>query len=341
MNRVLELILNLTVFLFIMFLFVMHRIQDPGSVIHAYVPNLISYIPEVKSKISSSFSPRHFLPMCPKIPENLEGKVNISQEIRNMEDIAKDLDYIKQGGIYEPTNCTPVYNVAILVAYRWRYNHLLVFLNNLHPVLARHNIRYRIFIINQNGNNKFNKAIMWNVGFTVALKLEQFDCVFFHDVDHLPEDDRMLYHCPAQIWHVAGAGVHRFGYEPAEPESNYVGGVLAMSTTHYKILNGFSNLFWGWGGEDDDLYNRIMFSNLGLLRLQGEQNRMMTLVHQTNETGNEVNPIRVDLLSRSKENLWSGLSSLSTCRYQVTRVVAEKLYTNISVTLEAEDEEIC
>ena len=32
---------------------------------------------------------------------------------------------------------------------RWRYPHLVVLLNNLHPILARHNIHYRIFVINQ------------------------------------------------------------------------------------------------------------------------------------------------------------------------------------------------
>ena len=32
--------------------------------------------------------------------------------------------------------------------------------------------------------------MLWNIGFVEALKLEQFDCIFLHDVDHLPEDDR-------------------------------------------------------------------------------------------------------------------------------------------------------
>ena len=34
------------------------------------------------------------------------------------------------------------------------------------------------------------------------------------------------------------------------------GGVLAVHVDDYLELNGFSNLFTGWGGEDDDLYNR-------------------------------------------------------------------------------------
>ena len=35
-----------------------------------------------------------------------------------------------------------------------------------------------------------------------------------------------------------------------------VGGVLAISPLHYRQVNGFSNIYWGWGGEDDDMYKR-------------------------------------------------------------------------------------
>ena len=88
-----------------------------------------------------------------------------------------------------------------------------------------------------------------------------------------------------------------------------------MSTSHYRILNGFSNQFWGWGGEDDDMYNRIVMKDLGLIRFSGEDQRMMTLPHKTNETGNEVNRDNIDMKDHTSENIESGLRSLSTCRY--------------------------
>jgi hypothetical protein len=37
----------------------------------------------------------------------------------------------------------------------------------------------------------------------------------------------------------------------------YAGGVLTVSRDQYEAINGFSNEFWGWGGEDDDLTNRL------------------------------------------------------------------------------------
>lgn len=44
------------------------------------------------------------------------------------------------------------------------------------------------------------------------------------------------------------------------------GGVSAISTEHFRLLNGFSNMFWGWGGEDDDMSNRISYHNLHISR---------------------------------------------------------------------------
>ena len=40
------------------------------------------------------------------------------------------------------------------------------------------------------------------------------------------------------------------------PYSYLVGGVFAISQSHFNQVNGFSNLYWGWGGEDDDLSHR-------------------------------------------------------------------------------------
>ena len=36
-----------------------------------------------------------------------------------------------------------------------------------------------------------------------------------------------------------------------------IGGIQLFSKQHYIMVNGYSNQFWGWGGEDDNLYTRI------------------------------------------------------------------------------------
>ncbi len=34
------------------------------------------------------------------------------------------------------------------------------------------------------------------------------------------------------------------------------GGVEMFTKQHFEKINGFSNVFWGWGAEDDNLYQR-------------------------------------------------------------------------------------
>jgi len=41
------------------------------------------------------------------------------------------------------------------------------------------------------------------------------------------------------------------------PYEQIFGGAGSFSREHFELINGFSNKFWGWGGEDDDLYNRL------------------------------------------------------------------------------------
>ena len=50
-----------------------------------------------------------------------------------------------------------------------------------------------------------------NAGYLEAKQLFQFDCVVFHDVDMIPEDDRNFYSCLNSPRHVAPY-VNKFNY---------------------------------------------------------------------------------------------------------------------------------
>jgi len=37
-----------------------------------------------------------------------------------------------------------------------------------------------------------------------------------------------------------------------------IGGILSITDTDFWKVNGYSNLFFMWGGEDDSLFNRYV-----------------------------------------------------------------------------------
>ena len=63
----------------------------------------------------------------------------------------------------------------------------------------------------------------------------------------------------------AAQSVDRFQYQLFMPE--YTGGVAAITAGQFRAINGFSNLYIGWGCEDEDFYIRIVEAGLNLVRV--------------------------------------------------------------------------
>ena len=144
--------------------------------------------------------------VCPMIPPGLHGAVKVeTTDIPPMEKIEAMYDFLSSGGRFKPKQCAARHRVAIIVPYRDREEHLRTFLLHMHSFLPRQQLDYGIFIVEQHGNEPFNRAMLMNVGAAEALKSYDFQCFIFHDVDLLPEDDRNLYSCPVQPRHMSVA----------------------------------------------------------------------------------------------------------------------------------------
>ncbi|CAN7988765.1 unnamed protein product, partial [Ixodes hexagonus] len=133
------------------------------------------------------------------------GRLRILQQAPSYEEMEKNFTHVMNGGWFKPKECRSRHRVAILIPYRNREEHLRVFLYNMHQMLPRQQIDYRIFVIEQYGKGKFNRAKLFNVGYLETLALYNYECFIFHDVDLIPEDDRNLYTCPEQPRHMSAA----------------------------------------------------------------------------------------------------------------------------------------
>jgi hypothetical protein len=80
-----------------------------------------------------------------------------------------------------------------VIPYRDREIHLRYFLMYMHKTLQRQELDYQIFVVNQVDDNSFNRAKLLNVGFVEAMKMYDWQCFVFHDVDlgRLTRADRM------------------------------------------------------------------------------------------------------------------------------------------------------
>lgn len=261
---------------------------------------------------------------CPLIPPNLVGPVAVSKNPPEMSVMEKKFEEVKPGGRGCPTDCVARHRVAIIIPFRDRPQHLQALLFNLHPILLRQQIDYQIFVVEQEGTGAFNRAMLMNVGYVEALKEKTFDCFIFHDVDLLPEDDRNLYTCPEQPRHMSVA-VDKFKYRL--PYADLFGGVSAMSREHFKLVNGFSNVFWGWGGEDDDMANRIKAHGLHISRYPANVARYKMLTHKQEKA----NPKRYDFLRNGKKRF--ATDGLNNLQYELIDKQKPRLYTWLLVRL--------
>lgn len=103
---------------------------------------------------------------------------------------------LQPGGWFGPDECKASQSVAIVVPKRGRDNMLPIFLKNIHAMLMKQQIEYGIFVVEQSIEQDFNKGALYNIGFKEALKMKDWDCFIFHDIDLIPFDDRNLYNCP-------------------------------------------------------------------------------------------------------------------------------------------------
>ncbi len=138
--------------------------------------------------------------------------------------------------------------LGVIVPYRKRPGHLRKFRQSIESYLKDQD--YELIVVEQADDLPFNRGKLLNIGFEYAVR-QQCDYVVFHDVDMLPVDVDYSY---------SDVPIHlATGFTNSDREifDTYFGGVTLFPVDLFKKVNGYSNEYWGWGFEDDDLLMRL------------------------------------------------------------------------------------
>ncbi|XP_071341565.1 beta-1,4-galactosyltransferase 1-like [Trachinotus anak] len=322
----------------ISFRYVNNKGENTNEILSQLVKERVQELWEMKNETAEASEEKPQLPAptnknldpCPKNPPKLVGPLLVEfNHKRTLDKVRQEFTFLRMGGRFKPPECISQHKVAVIIPFRNRHEHLTHWLYYLHPILRRQQLDYGVYVINQYGEGTFNRAKLMNVGYAEALKEYDYECFVFSDVDLIPMDDRNIYRCFDKPRHLAVA-MDKFGFKL--PYNNFFGGVASLSKDNYLKINGFPNTYWGWGGEDDDIYRRIIHRGMSVSRPNLVMGRYRMIRHER-DMHNEVNPANPDKLHLTKQTMdRDGFNSL---KYTVKEIRKDILYTFITVDIQA------
>lgn len=145
--------------------------------------------------------------------------------------------------------------LGVCIPYRNREAHLEEFVPRVGKFLEERGIEYAMYFGHQVDDKLFNRGAMKNIAAEQAFK-DGCDYIVWHDIDMIPEDDACDYTFPEKnprhiAVHISKTDYH-LKYE------DYFGGAVIFSKEQVEKTNGYSNEYWDWGMEDDDLFWRCV-----------------------------------------------------------------------------------
>jgi hypothetical protein len=174
-------------------------------------------------------------------------------------------------------------SIAIIIPFRNREKHLSEFMDHFKKLALKDIHHYDVFVIEQTDIEKFNRGLLLNIGYLVAKKNKRYDRIIFHDVDSYPDQHLFNQYSTNLKYNIHFASPHlgyKYKYE------NFVGGVIGMKMNDFESVNGFSTIFFGWGGEDDSFYTRMAIKKVPLYRPSAGVYRLVDHAPPTNAEKN-------------------------------------------------------
>lgn len=209
---------------------------------------------------------------------------------------------------------------VFIVPYRDRSDHLIAFVAHYRKIIPE----IPIVVVEQNDGKPFNRAKLFNVGF---LESPQYSYFILHDVDLLLDmrrsDPYVTYSYPETVIH-AGTNLEQFNWAMAYKE--FFGGVTIFSKDHMEKLNGWSNLIYSWGIEEDFQRDYILQSGIEIVR---RNTYYFSLPHKRS-VDSELLGKNITIRKTGRNN---DIDGLSNCRYELVSREEKDGYTLIKANL--------
>lgn len=202
--------------------------------------------------------------------------------------------------------------LGIIIPYRNREDHLKF----TAPILKRYG---QIYVIEQMDDKPFNRGKLINVGYKYFK--DEMDYICAHDVDAYPGTtiDYSFSEIPCHL----AAESEQFNYRI--PYKDYFGGVTLFPNDKFEKVNGFSNEYWGWGGEDDEIRRRFTEMNIEVTRRAGQ---FKSLHH--------IRVIDKALLNENRNRLKAPVKwgdGLTSCEFEIISITTKEHYKLLQVML--------
>ena len=152
------------------------------------------------------------------------------------------------------------HKLGVCVPYRNRELHMHEFIPKLGKYLKNQGIDFQIYIVHQVDDKLFNRGATKNIGAKHAFE-DGCDYIVWHDIDMIPDEDGGAdYSYPADAPRHIATKIQQMNYELKYHE--YFGGAVLFTKEQVEATNGYSNDYWDWGMEDDDLFWRCHLEGL-------------------------------------------------------------------------------
>jgi hypothetical protein len=144
------------------------------------------------------------------------------------------------------------HKLGVCIPYRNRKEHLDILIPKLSKHLESKGIEHSFYIAHQIDGKLFNRGAMKNIAAKYAFE-DGCDYIAWHDVDMIPFEECDYSYPEENPIHIA-TQLSKYNYGMSYPE--YFGGVVLFTKEQVERTNGYSNDYWDWGMEDDDLFWR-------------------------------------------------------------------------------------